>query len=251
MKTTTARSEPLNVLIVGASRGLGQALASSMLEDGHRVTGVSRAPDPPEALALAHPGSSLSWIGADFSSPGTAAASIADAAPAALDVIIYNLGIWEKSAFSDSYDFLASDDQEVESLIAANVTGPLLLLRRILPALLQADHPRVILTGSTSGVPRSGRPEAAFGASKFALTGIADALREGYRRDQLSVSVLQLGFLNTEDLLDVPIEEAATRGGGELIPLHDVVEVVRMMLRLSPASFIRELVMPAIRDDRF
>lgn len=241
----------LNILIVGASRGLGLALASALLEDGHRVLGVSRAPNPPEQLVTADRNGSLSWIGADFSDPRRAAESIAAALPRSIDVILYNLGIWEESAFSGTYDFLASDAEGVETLVTANVTGPLLLLHRLLPALLASAHPRVILTGSTSGVPRSGRPEVAFGASKFALTGIADALREGYRQHRLSVSVLQLGFLNTDDPLTMPVEEAATRGAGGLVPVHDVVEIVRTMLRLSPASFVRELVLPAILDERF
>lgn len=241
----------LNVLIVGASRGLGLALASAMLEDGHRVFGVSRGANPPEELAADARSGSLSWIGADFSDPRGAAASIAETLPPTLDVIFYNLGIWEETAFSEEYDFLGSGAEEVEALVTANVTGPLFLLHRLLPSLLASSHPRVILTGSTSGVPRSGRPEVAFGASKFALTGIADALREGYRQHRLSVSVLQLGFLNTEDPLSVPVEEAAARGAGTLIPVHDVVEVVRTMMRLSPASFVRELVLPAILDERF
>jgi len=50
----------------------------------------------------------------------------------------------------------------------------------------------------------------AFGASKFAINGIADALREGYRKDRLAVTVLHLGYLNTEDGLDVPRDVAAT-----------------------------------------
>ncbi len=241
----------LNVLIVGASRGLGLALASAMLEDGHRVFGVSRGSNPPEELAAAARSGVLSWVGADFSDPRGAAASIADALPPSLDVIVYNIGIWEEAAFSEEYDFLGSGAEEIESLVTANVTGPLLLLHRLLPSLLVSAHPRVILTGSTSGVPRSGRPEVAFGASKFALTGIADALREGYRHHGLSVSVMQLGYLNTEDPLSVPVEEAAARGAGTLVPVHDVVEVIRTMMRLSPASFVRELVLPAILDERF
>ena len=91
----------------------------------------------------------------------------------------------------------------------------------------------------------------AFGASKFALTGIADALRENYREQRLAVTTLQLGYLNTGDQLDVPRELAAERGGGELIPLHDVVDVVRTTIGLSPSAYLREIVMPAILDERF
>jgi NAD(P)-dependent dehydrogenase (short-subunit alcohol dehydrogenase family) len=116
--------------------------------------------------------------------------------------------------------------------------------------LLASCKPQLILTGSTSGLRQSGRPEVTFSASKFALNGIADALREGFRA-QGYVMALQLGYLNTCDGLSVPLADASARGEGELIPVHDVLAVVRMLLNLSNASFVRELVMPALRDERF
>jgi hypothetical protein len=51
--------------------------------------------------------------------------------------------------------------------------------------------------------------------------------------------------------LSTPICFAAQRGEGHLIPVHDVVEMVRMILSLSPASYVRELTLPAILDERF
>ena len=44
---------------------------------------------------------------------------------------------------------------------------------------------------------------------------------------------------------------AEQRGDGQLIPVHDVVQVVRMVLSLSSASFVRELTLPAMLDERF
>ena len=35
------------------------------------------------------------------------------------------------------------------------------------------------------------------------------------------------------------------------MPVHDVVNLVRTLLRLSDASYVRELLLPAIRDERF
>lgn len=234
----------MRILIVGASRGLGRALFDGLSADGHEVWGVARSL-PAEADAPTR------WIAADFGDPRQAADEVAAGAPAELDVVIYNLGIWEPTAFSDAYAFAAERDETTLGLLAANVAGPLLVLQRLLPRLLAAGQPRVILTGSTSGLPRSGRPELAFGASKTALNGIADALRESYRAERLAVTTLQLGNLNTDDALEVPRDEAAARGAGTLIPVHDVLAVVRTLLDLSDASFVRELVLPAILDDRF
>lgn len=183
--------------------------------------------------------------------PSEAIDRIEREAPRELDAVICNLGIWEEKAFTEEYSFLEDADERIVAMVTVNITSTILLLKRLMPRLLRAPKPQVILTGSTSGLRQSGRPEVAFGASKFALTGIADTLRESFRDHGLAVTCLQLGYLNTDDSIAVPLEEAAARGGGEFVPVHDVVDIVRTILGLSTAAFVREIVMPAIRDERF
>ena len=132
-----------------------------------------------------------------------------------------------------------------------NITSAIILLKRIVPRLLSSVRPQIVLTGSTSGLPQSGRPEVAFGASKFALRGIADSLREGFRERRLAVTCLQLGDLNTDDDLSKSLDNACQRDAGRFIPLHDVVSITRTLLGLSACSFVKELVLPAIGDERF
>ncbi|MDS2172391.1 SDR family NAD(P)-dependent oxidoreductase [Nesterenkonia sp. CL21] len=237
----------MTVMIVGASRGLGRALLDGLAQQGHEVIGVARTPRTHETAA----NSDIRWIRADLADPRKAARVIAEQTPASLETVIYNVGIWERTAFTDAYRFIDQDEGEIESMIATNITGALLVLRRLLPILLDNAQPRVILTGSTSGLSRSGRPEAAFGASKFALNGIADALREGHRNERLAVTTLQLGYLNTEDSLDSPLEHASRRSDGQLVPVHDIVRLMQTILALSPSSFLREVTLAAIRDERF
>lgn len=238
----------MNILVVGASKGLGKALVTGLANAGDTVIGIARK--KPDDLPV-NPAIHTQWIEADLSQPKTAVANIMAALPACPDVVIYNLGIWEQEAFSSRYDFLSDRDDDVIDIINTNITGAILLLKHLLTRMRALKKPHVILTGSTSGLPRSGRPEVSFAASKFALNGIADALREGFREDGLAVTCLQLGYLNTEDDLSVSASVAADRGEGTLIPLHDVVVMVKAMLSLSQASFVRELVMPALLDERF
>ena len=239
----------MRIMVVGASKGLGKALIEGLGEAGDTLVGVSR--NPPEGLA-AQPGVQVQWITADLTDPRQAVQQLEQALDGqGLDTLIYNLGIWEPRAFDPAYDFLEDDEEQIEAIVSCNITATLLLIKRLLPTLLQSARPRIILTGSTSGLSRSGRPEVTFGASKFALRGIADALREGYRQQQLGVTGLNLGYLNTDDALATAREVAERRGAGQLIPVHDVVQVVRMALSLSSASFVRELTLPAILDERF
>jgi len=215
----------MKLMVIGASRGLGRAFVEGLCSAGDTVIGVSRS--RPRDLECPE-GVTLQWIEADLSQPTLAANHIAAQAPADLDVLIHNLGIWEETAFSDEYAFLDESDAALTQLVDVNITATLVLLQRLLPRVLGAPRPQLVLTGSTSALPRSGRPEVAFGASKFALNGIADALREGFRDRRLAVTSLQLGYLNTDDALSVPAAEAAARGDGELVPVHDVVAMVRV-----------------------
>lgn len=221
--------------------GLGNA--------GDTLIGVSRT--RPEGL-LSAAERQVRWVEANLMDPVKAAHDIAQTvADDGLDTLIYNLGIWEEFAFDTAYEFLETADDELQAIIGCNITSTILLIKRLLPLLLKSPQPRIILTGSTSGLPQSGRPEVAFGASKFALRGIADSLREGYRQQRLAVTCLNLGYLNTEDALSTPRDLAQERGEGHLVPVHDVVEAVRMILSLSSASYVKELTLPAILDERF
>lgn len=238
----------MRMMVVGASRGLGRAFIEGLCVGGDSVVGVSRR--RPNDLRL--PDSvRLDWIEADLGAPLEAALQIDRQAPSEFDVLIYNLGIWEEAAFSDEYRFLDDADESIVAMVNTNITGTILLLKRLIPKLLGSTNPRLILTGSTSGLRQSGRPEVTFAASKFALTGIGAALRESFREEGLAVTCLQLGYLNTEDGLSVPLSEAALRGNGQLVPVHDVVSVVKTILNMSIASYVRELVLPAIGDERF
>lgn len=239
----------MNILVVGASKGLGRALIEGLGNAGDTLIGVSRT--RPEGL-LSDAGRQLRWVEANLMDPVKAAHDIAQTvADDGLDTLIYNLGIWEEFAFDTAYEFLETADDELQAIIGCNITSTILLIKRLLPLLLKSPQPRIILTGSTSGLPQSGRPEVAFGASKFALRGIADSLREGYRQQRLAVTCLNLGYLNTEDALSTSRDLAQQRGEGQLVPVHDVVEAVRMILSLSSASYVKELTLPAILDERF
>lgn len=239
----------MKTMVVGASKGLGRALIDGLGEHGDTLIGVSRT--RPQDLTH-NPGVVVNWVEADLGEPVKAARIIEQAVlEGGLDTLIYNLGIWEAFAFDPAYNFLADSDDQVEAIVSCNITSTIVLIKRLLPVLLRSARPRIILTGSTSGLPQSGRSEVTFGASKFALRGIADALREGYRQQRLGVTCLNLGYLNTEDPMSTPRGLAEQRGEGNSIPVHDVVQVVRMALSLSSASFVKELTLPALFDERF
>jgi NAD(P)-dependent dehydrogenase (short-subunit alcohol dehydrogenase family) len=125
----------MKLMVIGASRGLGRAFVEGLCSAGDTVIGVSRS--RPHDLECPE-GVTLQWIEADLSQPTLAANHIAAQAPADLDVLIHNLGIWEETAFSDEYAFLDESDAALTQLVDVNITATLVLLQRLLPRVLGA-----------------------------------------------------------------------------------------------------------------
>lgn len=238
----------MKILIVGASKGLGKAFVEGLPDDNDTIVGISR--NKPNDLQL-NSNAAVDWIEADMADPIRAADIAVKKIPAELDVVIYNLGIWEEFAFTDDYQFLQSSDEEILNLVQVNITSAIILLKRVIPKLLTSSRPQIVLTGSTSGLTQSGQPEVAFGASKFALRGIADALREGFRESRLAVTCLHLGDLNTDVAISESLVKACQKDTGRFIPMHDVVSITKSLLNISSCSFVKEIVLPAIYDERF
>ena len=233
----------MNLLIIGASRGLGAALATQLPKAGDTVWTVSRT--LPEFPALEQ--ITYHWIEADLSRSGAAKLLGVALKGQTLEAVIYNAGIWENTAFSSSYDFEATPDEETERIVTVNLTSAITCVRAVLPCLRRSSAGKVILVGSTSGLENSGRFEVAYSASKFGLRGVAHALREVLRSSTISVTCLNLGDIGT-----VTVSEAgvSARGYGEreLINPKDVLELVRCLLSLSNSSCVKEIDLCAMTD---
>lgn len=223
-----------NIIIFGASRGLGAAFSAGVPQHGDNVWTVSRTRPADHA-----DGVHRVWIQADLTAPTHAAQTIAAAlSDAPLDVLIYNAGIWESTAFNRDYDVEAVDETETTDIIAVNLTSAILCIQRLLPNLRQSQNGKVILIGSTSGLENTRSPEAAYTASKFGLRGYAHALRENLRQHRISVTCINPG----------DIGEASTPHSRTRIPVQDLVAVVRCIMSLSNATCIKEIDIPAMTD---
>jgi short-subunit dehydrogenase len=105
------------------------------------------------------------------------------------------------------------------------------------------------LIGSTWGVDNHNGKELVFSATKYALRGIAQSLREILRNDLIGVSVLNLGYLATEYEVDVPTATVLAETNHALIPLSDVILAIKFIISTSNASCVKEILMPAMKDE--
>lgn len=229
-------------VIYGVSKGLGQAILQTVPQIQDQVFGISRSKP---ACNLPH----FHWISTDLSKPEQARDCVKNQIQKqSVDYLIYNVGIWEEKAFDADYDFEQCSDLEISNLIHTNIQSCILTIQSLLENLRLSPNAKIILIGSTWGLDNHSGKEVVFSASKFALRGIVHALRETLRKDQIGISILNLGYLATEFDIHTPVDEVLQKSDHQFIPLQDVILAIKFILSTSKASCVKEIDMPAMAD---
>ena len=206
------RPAPATVLITGARRGIGRALAEHYLNQGATVFAAARAIDP--SLWPAAPGR-LVPVRADITQPEDRAAIRDAVAQSAhpLDLLVNNAGI------QNAIDLTAIDAAGFAALAEAelvlNLLAPMLLTQMLLPVLRQ---PGAAIVNVTSLIARQPKPSApVYSASK---AGLASYTKE------LHHQLAPLGIAVIEALPPlVETDMTAGRGSGKLSP-RDMAEAI-------------------------
>lgn len=234
-----------NMIVFGASKGLGDAFVRGVPQSGDKVWVVSRS--KPESLNV-EDGVQRIWIQADLSELQAAEHIASQLQGETLDVLIYNVGIWEKEGFEEHYTFDRDEPADISQLIHVNVTSTIVCIQALLPQLRQSEAGKIILIGSTAGLSNAGSSQVSFVASKFAIRGVTEALREHTREDRIAVTCINPGELAAAIPYEDGMERALAEYDGTRIPLQDMVAIVRCIISLSKAACVKEINIPALTD---
>jgi short-subunit dehydrogenase len=174
------------VLITGASAGIGLAVARVFVARGDRVIGIARSAERLDAIAteLGGPERFLAVPAdvADGPSMDRAARRILGEVGCP-DVIVANAGIGLDALFQNT------SDDALRSVFEVNVFGVFRTVRPFLPAMVRRGSGRIVVVSSIVG--ERGIPfYSAYSASKFALSGMADALRAEIAGTGVSVGLV-------------------------------------------------------------
>lgn len=179
-------AEPARWWIVGASEGLGRALARALDAEGASLILSARSAGRLQELAASLRDARA--VPMDVTDPVSVAGGIEAAGP--IDGLIYTVGTYEPMPATDW------NDAAVVSMVETNFLGAVRILGGVVPDLVARGEGRIVLVGSLSGF--RGLPGAiGYGASKAGLMHLAENLRADLHGTGLRVQVMNPGFIDT------------------------------------------------------
>lgn len=226
-------------LVTGASSGIGAALCEALTAAGCGVCLVGRHLDRLNALAerLRQHTTLVQVIEADL----TIVADIERIADsfksllARLDILIHSAGTISNGSVAESS--LEAFDAQFQ----CNVRAPYLLTQILLPALRRTKG-QVVFINSTAGLDGKANA-AAYSASKHALRGFADSLRDEVNADGVRVLDVFLGRTDTPMQQEIFRAQGKPYSGERFLRPQDVATVLMPLLHLPASAEVTDLVL--------
>jgi short-subunit dehydrogenase len=181
-----------NIVLTGASQGLGEVMAHTLAAEGADLVLAARSIQKLADLAGSLPGVGSKVVKrTDVTVAEDRAALIAFASRefGPIDVLVNNAGVEELGPFAEK------DPAVLERIIATNLLAPMLLAREVLPAMLARGSGHVVNIASLAG--RTGMPfGSAYSGSKGGLAEWSISLAAELSGSGVAVSVICPGFVD-------------------------------------------------------
>jgi len=227
----------MNVLVVGASSGIGRATALHFARDGAQVMAVARREDLLVKLRAECTGHGLAIAVADVSDSGQMA-RLAEAA-GRIDVMVYAAGT---NTTDRAMKNLSIDSWE--TTLNVNLNGAYYITRAVLPRMREHGGGHLIYVSSIGGIypDASG---AAYQASKRGLLGLAHATRLEEKESGIRTCVVCPGFTDTALVEKRPVKPTPEMLKHALQP-EDIAEVIVAIAKLPARAAVPEIeIVPA------
>ena len=172
--------------IIGASEGLGRALAQALDARGARL--ILSARNGARLEDLADGLRDATSLKMDVTNADDVKQTAADIGP--IDGVIYCAGLYEPLTAQNW------DAETAEQICDVNYMGAVRVLGRIVPRFVEADRGHIVLIGSLAGF--TGLPGAiGYGSSKAALMHLGENMQADLRGTGVSVQLVNPGFIET------------------------------------------------------
>lgn len=190
--TTPART----VLVTGATRGIGRAIAERFVAAGDRVATISRSTEVPDGvLAVAGDVTDSDAVDAAFSEIERELGPV--------EVVVANAGITRDGLM------MRMSDEDFEQVLDVNLTGAFRVARRASKGMIRARFGRIVFISSVIGL-YGGAGQVNYGASKAGLVGVARAITRELGGRGITANVVAPGFIQTAMTDALPAEQQKT-----------------------------------------
>jgi NADP-dependent 3-hydroxy acid dehydrogenase YdfG len=217
------------LLVTGASSGIGRAIAKKLLQQGHTVIGTSR---DCSQFETSHPNFNFLELDLNQLEPLPNKIKTLEKKYPQLDAVIFSAGYGQFGCIEQfSYP-------QIEQIITVNFTSQAFITRALIPSFKSKEHCNLIYIGSEAALKGS-RKGALYCASKFALRGFSQALREECANTSIRVTLINPGMVKTAffDSLSFQPGDDNTHA---LLP-QDIAETVCYILNSNKNSVIDEI----------
>lgn len=233
---------PRSVLVTGASRGIGRAIAVRLAQDGFDIVVHCRSRiEEAEAVAaeirgLGRDARVLAFDVADRAACATALAADIEA-HGAYHGIVCNAGIARDNAFP------AMTGEEWDNVIHTNLDGFYNVLQPVVMPMVRRRQPgRIVTLSSVSGLAGN-RGQTNYSAAKAGIIGATKALALELAKREITVNCVAPGLIETEMLPNEVIDEAL-----KMVPLRrigkpaEVAAVVSFLMSDEAAYVTRQVI---------
>lgn len=228
-------AQPRRILVTGASRGIGRAIAMAFAADGARVALIYRQNVRAVEETLGEmPGEGHVAIAADLADPSEALRAVGESVQAlgGLDVVVNNAGIFISHPVAASSS--AAWHDAWRQTLDTNLLGPASVCYAAAQVMIAQRSGRIINVSSRGAF--RGEPQApAYGASKAGLNAMSQSLAVALAPFGVFVGVVAPGFIETDmasDLLAGPAGDAI-RGQSPFGRVGTPDEVAKVVLFMA------------------
>jgi len=223
MKTTKQK----NILITGASSGIGKAACELLLAQGHKVTSIARRETDIEHINH----QSLTCDLADLKRLPEFLESLVKKNPQ-IDTLVCNAG---RGQFASLEEF---SYEQIQQLMDLNFTSHAFMTRAIVPIMKRNRSGRIIFMGSEAALQGS-RMGSIYCASKFAIRGLAQALRDECSKSGIQVSLINPGMVRSEFFSDLSFAHGDEET--HYIEVEDVARAIQFVIDSRQGTVIDEI----------
>jgi NAD(P)-dependent dehydrogenase (short-subunit alcohol dehydrogenase family) len=228
-----------SALITGGSSGIGLAVARALGEDGYGITVAARRPDKLKQAAseLRDAGLDVLHVAANMTNEEDITRMVAAHRDrfGRMDLLMNNAGVGIGGMIAEL------ETKKLDMQLDVNLRAVYLTTRESIPMLKEAGHDGGALIVNTASIAGK-RPQgflAAYSATKAAVIALTESTGKELSDDGVRCTAICPAFVDT------PMTDwvKGSVSPNEMIRPEDVAEVIRCLLRLSPACIIPEVMM--------